>query len=148
MTSPVFAFAKVHNDAVLPVRAHPTDAGMDLSACEAVIVPSQGQAIVETGIAVCMPPDCYARIAPRSGLAAKHSIDVLAGVVDEGYTNSIKVILFNHSNACFEVQPGDRVAQIIFEKIYIPKTVPEVSYDALQEYKLGDRGLCGFGSTG
>lgn len=145
---PIFAFAKVTTTATIPVRAHPTDAGMDLSACEAALVPAHGKSIIDTGIAVSMPPDCYARVAPRSGLAAKHSIDVLAGVVDESYTNSIKVILYNHGDTDFKVQVGDRIAQLVFEKIYIPRDVPEVSYARLQELKIGDRGLAGFGSTG
>jgi dUTP pyrophosphatase len=144
----MFAFAKVYNTATLPVRQNPTDAGMDLSACDNAIIPAHGQACVDTGIAVTMPPDCYARVAPRSGLAFKHSIDVLAGVVDCGYTASIKVILFNHSDEDYGVCCGDRIAQLIFEKIYTPNTVPELKYDQLKQMTLGNRGLSGFGSTG
>ena len=154
-------FAKMDENAVLPVRSNPFDAGMDLSSCENVVVPSHGQAIVDTGIAVSFPTDCYARVAPRSGLAAKRSIDVFAGVVDCGYTNRIKVILYNHGAEDFVVSVGDRIAQLIFERIYIPtfSEVSEIPYEQLVQdvtAKLADveqgtsgiRGLSGFGSTG
>jgi deoxyuridine 5'-triphosphate nucleotidohydrolase len=145
-----FAFAKVIANAILPKRANPYDAGMDLSSCENAVVPARGKAIVETGIAVQIPNDCYARIAPRSGLAAKNGIDVGAGVIDYGYTNSIKVILFNHTDNDFIVKQGDRIAQIIFEKIYIPQNIQEIDYNVLKNYALDNsaRGLSGFGSTG
>jgi dUTP pyrophosphatase len=146
----MFAFAKIVGHAILPKRANPYDAGMDLSACENAVVPARGKEIIDTGIAVQIPNDCYARIAPRSGLAAKNGIDVGAGVIDYGYTNRIKVILFNHTDTNFIVKEGDRIAQIIFEKIYIPQEVKEISYDNLQNYAKTDttRGLNGFGSTG
>lgn len=144
----MFAFAKVSENAVLPKRQNPTDAGMDLSACVDMVVPANGMACIDTGIAVMMPPDCYARIAPRSGLAYKNAIDVLAGVVDCGYTASIKVILINHSECEFSVKSGDRIAQLIFEKIYTPTNVPEFTYAELKAASVGNRGLQGFGSTG
>ena len=110
--------------------------------------------VAGTGIAVSFPNDCYARVAPRSGLAAKHAIDVLAGVVDCTYTNQIKVVLFNHGKNEFDVNVGDRIAQLIFERIYIPiaDDVKTVAYDELLtqvQSKLvgGTRGLAGFGST-
>lgn len=145
-----FAFAKIATNAILPKRANPYDAGMDLSACENAVVPARGKEIIDTGIAVQIPNDCYARIAPRSGLAAKNGIDVGAGVIDYGYTNRIKVILFNHTDKDFIVKEGDRIAQIIFEKIYIPQDIPEISYENLQDYAKNttNRGLNGFGSTG
>ena len=154
--SPV-QFAKMVDSARIPVRSNPLDAGMDLSSCVELVVPSHGQAIVDTGIAVSFPSDCYARVAPRSGLAAKFSIDVMAGVIDCTYTDRIKVILYNHGSSEFKVSVGDRIAQLIFEKVYIPPAsdVEEVSYDQLVTYvqsvvslQAGMRGLAGFGSTG
>lgn len=150
----MFSFAKTNVNAVFPVRAHKTDAGMDLSSCESVTIQPRSKGIVETGIAVIMPDDCYGRVAPRSGLAVRNAIDVLAGVVDESYANSIKVVLFNHSDTPFQIQPGDRIAQLIFEKIYIPNDVAQVSYEHLQALKQNGtgtdttRGMQGFGSTG
>ena len=161
LRSPAFAFAKVVDHAIIPRRANRNDAGMDLSACESVVIPAHGQAIVDTGIALTIPNDCYARVAPRSGLAHKHSLDVMAGVIDCGYTNRIKVILFNHGVNDFEVNPGDRIAQLIFERVYIPETVGVIPYEELinvaNENNVGGgfgigqastRGLSGFGSTG
>jgi dUTP pyrophosphatase len=91
-----------------------------------------------------IPSDCYARIAPRSGLAAKNSIDVLAGVVDSGYRSDVKVILFNHHpEKELVVKTGDRIAQVIFEKIYTPPVLTEMT--VLTESERGERG---FGSSG
>jgi dUTP pyrophosphatase len=144
-----FAIAKVVENATIPVRANPFDAGLDLSSCEDITVPARGKAIVDTGIAVQFPNDCYARIAPRSGLAAKNGLDVGAGVIDYGYTNRIKVILFNHTDVDYEVKSGDRIAQLIFEKIYIPTNIQEVPYDDILNHIFDStRGLSGFGSTG
>ena len=144
-------FARVLPHATLPVRAHAHDAGMDLSACANVTIPAGEHRAISTGIAVSLVPNCYARIAPRSGLAFKHAIDVLAGVVDIGYTDEIRVILVNHGKTDFEVKVGDRIAQIIFESILIPVSVPEIEYTQLQAEAAMNkamRGLGGFGSTG
>lgn len=81
-------------------------------------------------------------VAPRSGLAWKHSIDVGAGVVDVDYRGPIGVILFNHSDVAFEVKTGDRVAQLIIERIMTPEVVEVESLDSTV------RGAGGFGSTG
>ena len=146
----MFKIAKVEPNAIIPSRANPFDAGMDLSACENTIVPAKGQKTVDTGIAIEFPNDCYARIAPRSGLAHKHGIDVGAGVIDYSYTNKIKVILFNHSDTDFVVNEGDRIAQLIFEKIYIPSNIVVISYEQLiRDMEISNsRGLNGFGSSG
>lgn len=82
------------------------------------------------------------RIAPRSGLAAKHSIDTGAGVIDYDYRGPVKVILFNFSDTPFSISTGDRIAQLVLERI----VTPEVS--VVQELKETARGGGGFGSTG
>lgn len=82
------------------------------------------------------------RIAPRSGLAAKNFIDVGAGVIDADYRGQVKVLLFNHSDADFVVKEGDRVAQLVLERIYTPEVVE------VQELEESVRGAGGFGSTG
>jgi len=142
----MFRVARIHDAARVPKRANPGDAGLDLSAVVSAVVPARGKAIVDTGIAISMPADCYARIAPRSGLAAKHSIDTFAGVVDSGYRDSLRVILFNNSDIDFQVNVGDRIAQLIFERIYTPD-LHEVDYATLTEEK-SERGTGGFGSSG
>lgn len=82
------------------------------------------------------------RVAPRSGLAAKHFIDTGAGVIDSDYRGQVKVLLFNHSEQDFAVQEGDRVAQLIIERIYTPEVV------VVEELEESIRGAGGFGSTG
>lgn len=82
------------------------------------------------------------RIAPRSGLAAKHFIDTGAGVIDADYRGQVKVLLFNHADADFKVEEGERVAQLVIERIYTPEVVE------VQELEESVRGAGGFGSTG
>lgn len=141
----MYRIARVHPGAQVPTRATPGAAGMDMHAAEDAVVPPNGAWVaVETGIVLQFPPTVYARIAPRSGLAFKHGIQVGAGVIDSDYTGSVKVILFNHGTAPFTVQPGDRIAQVIFEKIETPDLVE----CALEDLAATERGAGGFGSTG
>jgi len=95
---------KLHAEAVLPAKGSKQAAGYDLSACEDVVVPAEGKAIVKTGLAIKTPSDTYARVAPRSGLAVKHHIQVGAGVIDEDYRGEVCVVLFNHSKTDFAVR--------------------------------------------
>lgn len=106
------------------------------------VIPARGKSIVKTDIQIELPEGCYGRIAPRSGLAAKNSIDVGAGVIDEDYRGNVGVVLFNHSDVAFSVVKGDRIAQLICERIFYP-TLEEVK--SLSET---ERGAGGFGSTG
>jgi len=135
-------FSKAVHEAHAPTKGSAKAAGFDLRSAYECVVPARGKAMVNTGIKIELPEGCYGRIAPRSGLAAKNFIDVGAGVVDEDYRGLIQVILFNHSDTPFEVKPGDRIAQLICERIYYPELV-EVT-------DLSDtvRGEGGFGSTG
>lgn len=138
-------FVKKDPNARIPIRSTSGAAGYDLSSCVECIVPARGQAMVSTGLTLQMSmQDCYARVAPRSGLAAKHSIDVLAGVVDEDYRGVIQVILYNHSENDFKVNIGDRIAQLIFERIY----TPEIVEGTMDDVNTSVRGSGGFGSTG
>lgn len=91
-------------------------AGYDLHAIDAGVVPKRGKALVGTGLAFGIPEGNYGRIAPRSGLAAKNSIDVGAGVIDSDYRGEVKVLLFNFSDEDFAFNQGDRIAQLIIEK--------------------------------
>lgn len=139
-----FKVSKINADAIIPSRGSEGAAGYDLSSCENIVVPARKWKLVNTGIAIQIPTDCYARVASRSGLALKKGIDVGAGVIDSDYRNAIGVILFNHSDEDFEVNVGDRIAQIIFEKIYTPE-LEVVDYNTLTSTR---RGMSGFGSTG
>ena len=84
-------------------------------------MPAHGKCLVKTGLAISLPPDYYDRIAPRSGLALKKFIDVGARVIDSNYRGEIGVVLFNFRNENFVVNMGDRIAQLIFEKIETPE---------------------------
>lgn len=135
-----------HEDAVTPSRGSKQAAGYDLSSVHDTVIRPGESKIIDTGIAIEFEDDLigahYARVAPRSGLAAHHAIDVLAGVVDADYRDSIKVVLVNHGKVDFKVKKGDRIAQLIFEAIYTPKMV---EVDDLSDT---NRGINGFGSTG
>lgn len=89
-----------------------------------------------------VPSGTYGRVAPRSGLAAKHMIDVGAGVVDEDYTGNVGVVLFNLGGEDFAVKAGDRVAQLVCEKIEHPEL------EEVERLEETERGEGGFGSTG
>jgi dUTP pyrophosphatase len=129
-------------DAILPTRGSGGAVGYDLYSIEECNVPPMHRALVGTGIATLLPVGVYGRVAPRSGLAVKHGIQVGAGVVDPDYTGEIKVVIFNHGDKDFEIKKGDRIAQLILERCETPK-VEEIG--TVQET---ERGSGGFGSTG
>ncbi|XP_042220052.1 LOW QUALITY PROTEIN: deoxyuridine 5'-triphosphate nucleotidohydrolase, mitochondrial-like [Homarus americanus] len=104
-----------------------------------IVIPGQGKAPIKTDIQVELPEDCYGRVAPRSGLSWKNHIDIGAGVIDRDYRGNVGVVLFNHAKTDFEVKKGDRVAQLICEKIVYPEVCELVDTE---------RGADGFGSTG
>ena len=133
---------KLAYEARLPTRGSGGAVGYDLYSIDAVVIPPKHRALLSTGIAVVLPPGVYGRVAPRSSLALKYGIQVGAGVIDPDYTGEVKVILFNHGHADFEVNKGDRIAQLILEKCDTPEVV---EIGLLEET---ERGSGGFGSTG
>ena len=133
---------RVNVNAKLPVRGTDGAAGYDLAAAQAAVVPAHGKCLVKTGLVMALPHGCYGRIAPRSGLALKKFIDVGAGVIDADYRGEVGVILFNFGEEDFVINMGDRIAQLIFEKIKTP-IVKEMN-----ELEGTDRGVGGYGSTG
>ena len=149
--------------AIIPSRGSRYSAGYDLSSAENTIVPARGKALVKTDLSISIPENTYARIAPRfylfnflffflvcsytlvisrSGLAWKNSIDVGAGVVDYDYRGNVGVILFNLGDVDFNVSRGDRIAQLILERISM------ADIEEVDELPSTDRGEGGFGSTG
>lgn len=138
----LFRVKKLSEKAVLPKRGSSLAAGYDLSSATETKVSARGKALVPTDLSIAIPEGTYARIAPRSGLAWKHSIDVGAGVIDADYRGPVGVILFNHSDVDFEVKVGDRIAQLIIEKIVTPDVFEVENLDSTV------RGEGGFGSTG
>ncbi|KAL2161443.1 hypothetical protein VTH06DRAFT_8004 [Thermothelomyces fergusii] len=142
LPSPPLLIKKLSDKARLPTRGSPFAAGYDLYAARPTTVPARGKVLVDTDLSMSLPLGTYGRIAPRSGLAAKHFIDTGAGVIDADYRGHVRVLLFNHGEADYEVREGDRVAQLIVERIYTP---PVVEVEELDE---SVRGEGGFGSTG
>ncbi|NXP31124.1 DUT protein, partial [Leiothrix lutea] len=135
-------FTKLSENAFAPSRGSARSAGYDLYSAYDCVIPPMEKAVVKTDIQIALPSGCYGRVAPRSGLAAKHFIDVGAGVIDEDYRGNVGVVLFNFGKETFEVKKGDRIAQLICERIYYPE-LEEV--EALDDT---ERGEGGFGSTG
>lgn len=124
-------------------RANPSDAGIDIRASEEASIPPLCRATVPTGVSLEIPEGYYGRIAPRSGLAHKHGLDVLAGVVDSSYRGEVKVVLHNTDPyQSFHVSPGDRIAQLIIEKHY------NMDFVEVENLASTDRGSGGFGSSG
>ena len=134
----------VADPAMVPVYAHPGDAGADLRSSQAGVVPAGGRATFETGVSIALPSGYVALVHPRSGLAAKHGITVLnaPGTVDSGYRGLIAVTLYNSSTQDFVVEVGDRIAQLVVQEFV------EVSFVSVQELPGTHRGESGFGSTG
>ena len=126
----------------IPSYSHPGDAGADLKSSESTIVPGRGKALVPTGLSIALPEGYVALIWPRSGLAVKNSIDCGAGVVDATYRGEIKVLLFNHSDESFIIEPGDRIAQLLVQKI---ENINFLHVDSLDKTERNEEG---FGSTG
>ncbi|KAI5701183.1 deoxyuridine 5'-triphosphate nucleotidohydrolase isoform X5 [Diaphorina citri] len=138
----VLKFSKVSENAFAPHKGSDKAAGYDLRSAYDYVVPARGKELIKTDISIELPPGCYGRIAPRSGLAWKNHIDVGAGVIDEDYRGNVGVVLFNHSDQDFKVNKGDRIAQLICQRI---------EYPVLQEVtnlNNTERGAGGFGSTG
>lgn len=133
---------KLRPDAIIPTRGSKDAAGLDLYSIDYITIPAGGRVLVPTGISISIPRNTYFRIAPRSGLAYKSGVDVLAGVIDSDYRGEIKVLLVNLSKELFSIAKGDRIAQGILELIQIPDVIEVESLDDT------DRGAGGFGSTG
>ena len=141
---------KIHlfnSDGKPPSRGSSEAAGYDIYASEETTIPANGRALVSTALAIICPLGTYGRIAPRSGLAVKHGISTGAGVIDADYRGEVKVFLFNHNDKDFKIEKGDRIAQLILERIYTPQI--QVLDDASWETaKATERGAGGFGATG
>jgi dUTP pyrophosphatase len=138
------AVTKLRADAVLPTQAYPGDAGLDLVACEAVVLGPGQRAVVPTGIAIEIPDGYAGFVQPRSGLAARHGIGVVnsPGLVDSGYRGEIKVVLLNtDAEEPFAVEPGMRIAQLVV----VP--VAEIRIREVGELAVSARGERGFGSS-
>ena len=149
-----FIFAKkLNSEAILPKKAHKTDAGHDLFSIEKVEIPAGEAKLIKTGISLLLPQDTEAQIRPRSGLALKHSITVLnsPGTIDQEYRGEIGVILINHGKEKFCVEKHMKIAQMVIKPVLQVDLYDidesEISVQEI-EYMKTERGTGGFGSTG
>ena len=136
---------RLREGAVLPERAYPGDAGLDLVACEPCELGPGERAVVATGLAVAIPEGYAGFVQPRSGLARRHGITLVntPGLIDSGYRGEIQVTVLNTDREHpFTVEPGMRIAQLVI----LP--VPEVELVEVHELPATDRGTAGFGSSG
>jgi dUTP pyrophosphatase len=136
---------RLRPDARLPAQAYDGDAGLDLSACERVVLGPGERAVVGTGIAVAIPPGHAGLVLPRSGLAARHGLGKVnaPGLIDEGYRGEVKVILLTTDRTePFVVEPGMRIAQLVVVEL------PQVEVVEVDELPPSDRGAGGLGSSG
>lgn len=135
-------FKSLDANATLPTRGSPAAAGLDLYSIEAVCLHPNQRLLVRTGLAVAIPEGFYGRLAPRSGLATKQGIDVLAGVIDADYRGEIQCLLHNTSSETVELPAQTRICQLVIEKIITPTPV------LVDDLTNTMRGSGGFGSTG
>lgn len=126
---------------MLPARGSSLAAGLDVCSIEAIELQPKQRATVRTGLAVAIPPGFYGRVAPRSGLAAKNGLDVLAGVIDSDYRGEICCVLYNTGDQVIELPAGSKICQLIVEKIITPEAAWAGDLDETA------RGAGGFGST-
>lgn len=152
-----FAVRLLRKGARLPSRAHVGDAGLDLHAVEPATIGPGERAGVGTGIAVEIPPGHAGLVLPRSGLAAEHGIALVnaPGLIDSGYRGEVRVLLLNTDRAsAFEVQPGDRIAQLLVTRLAAAEPVAAVDLVELTTNTPAApgegpvRGEGGFGSSG
>ena len=130
-------------NAEMPFRAHDFDAGSDLRAIEgAVIHAFGGSAVFDTGVHIQIPESCAGFIKSRSGLMFNHCVVAGEGVIDYGYTGSIKVRLFNFGEDAYVVKPGDRIAQLVVQPVVL------TPFELVRKLDKTERGNGGFGSSG
>ena len=127
--------------AFVPTRAHEADAGLDIYAMNKQIVPARSSAIFDTGVHIELPPDTVGFLKSKSGLNVKHGI-LSEGVIDEGYTGTIVVKLYNNSHRDYIVNRGDKISQLVV----LPVIKPNLTL--VDRFDETDRGNNGFGSSG
>jgi dUTP pyrophosphatase len=125
-----------------PTKGTDQAAGYDLYAAQNAEIDPLKRALIKTNISIAIPKGYYGRIAPRSGLAYKNGIDVMAGVIDSDYRGDVGVILYNTGVDVFKVKQGDRIAQLIIEKCYVAE------WDLANDLSDTQRGEGGYGHTG
>ena len=133
---------KLDPGAYEPIRAHATDAGLDLKTPIDIYLPVGDSVTINTGVHIELPPGYYGKIESKSGLNVNHGVVSCGGVIDEGYTGAIAVKLYNFGIREYQFKSGDKIAQLIIQ----PYVAPAIFIvDELDDTPRGDNG---FGSTG
>ena len=132
---------KLEKKAIMPVRAHTNDAGLDLFSPVDATIPAGDQITIDTGVHVEIPAGYVGLLTSKSGLMRKHGI-TNRGTIDCGYTGSVGAVLFNHGREDYQVHRGDRITQLVL----VPCMTPEL--EIVDELDVTERGNHGFGSTG
>ncbi len=132
----------LNENAKIPQKMSTGAAGYDIFAADDFFIGPNARTLVKSGISVAIPLGFYGRIAPKSGLAFKSGLDVLAGVIDSDYSGEIGVILYNTSQELYIGKRGDKIAQLIIENCH------NVEFKEVPNLAKTDRGDGGFGSTG
>lgn len=132
---------RLSEDATLPTRAHPDDAGLDLYSAADVLLPPMGGAMARTGIALALPPQHVGLVADRSSMA-KRGVKTAGGVIDAGYRGEIHIVLRNLTQEEILLKKGERIAQLLILPIATPAVKEVEKLDETQ------RGAKGFGSSG
>ena len=114
-------FCKLTNNASTPTKGSSSAAGYDLYSAGNYVIPAGGKELVNTDLQLKLPLGTYGRIAPRSGLAWRHFIHIGAGVIDQDYRGNVGIVIFNFNDKEFQISVGDRIAQLICEKIRFPE---------------------------
>jgi dUTP pyrophosphatase len=141
-TLDLLRFRQLDPRAILPRRGSALAAGLDVCSIEDLSIGPKQRVMARTGLAVAIPAGFYGRIAPRSGLAAKNGLDVLAGVIDSDYRGELCCLLYNTSDELINLPAGSKICQLIIEQIITPEAVWANDLDETA------RGAGGFGSTG
>lgn len=135
-------FQKILKEAITPSYAHPGDAGMDIFSAEDVTIKAGERKNIKTGLKMELPEGCVALVWDKSGLAFKHGIKTMAGVIDSCYRGEIGIVLVNLSDTDYKIKNGQKIAQVLIQKVENAKI--EVA-EKLNDTK---RATGGFGSTG
>lgn len=132
---------KLDSGAFMPVRAHDTDAGADIRSPVGALIPARGSCSIDTGVHIQLPHGYVGMLKSKSGLNVKYDI-TSEGVIDEGYTGSIKVKLYNHGDAPYKIERYDKITQLVI------MPCEYVDFDLVDDLEDSERGGDGFGSTG
>ena len=139
---PTLRCKQLNPRAVLPRRGSALAAGLDICSIQDLRIEPKTRMMARTGLAVAIPQGFYGRVAPRSGLAAKNGLDVLAGVIDSDYRGEVCCLLYNTGNEAINLPAGSKICQLIVEQIITPEAEWATDLDETA------RGAGGFGSTG